>query len=195
MYRNHVRTFVAASGLAAFLISGCGTAATEPAGGAADSAAATDSGHDHEGHDHEGHDHGGHSHDHVGPHEGHVVELGGDEFHAEFVHDEEAGTVTVYVLDGAAKETVAIEATEISINLKHDGQGEQFKLAASPDAGDADGKSSRFISNDAELGDDLHHEGAEAQLVLQIAGKAYRGKIEHDHDHDHDHNHDHADDH
>jgi len=179
VYRNHVLTFVAASGLAAFLISGCGTAATEPAGGGADASAAADS----------GHDHGGHGHDHPseGPHHGSLVELGGEEYHAEFVHDEETGTVTVYVLDGAAKEVVPIEATEISINLKHDGQGEQFKLAASPDEGDPEGQSSRFVSDDAELGEDLHREGAEAQLVLQIAGKAYRGKIEHDHDHDHDH--------
>ncbi len=191
MYRNHVRTFVAASGLAAFLISGCGTAATEPAGGSGDSSPVADSGDAHAGRDQEGHDHGGHGHDHPseGPHHGHLVELGGEEYHAEFVHDEQAGTITVYILDGAAKETVPIEAPEISINLKHDGQGEQFKLAASPDERDAEGKSSRFVSDDAELGEDLHREGAEAQLVLQIAGKAYRGKIEHDHDHDHAHDH------
>ncbi len=188
MNRNYVLTFVAASGLAAFLVSGCGTPAPEPAGGG-DSSAAADSGHDHA--SHEGHDHAGHGHDHPseGPHHGHLIELGGEEYHAEFVHDEQAGTITVYILDGAAKETVPIEATEININLKHDGQGEQFQLAASPDEGDADGKSSRFVSDDAELAEDLHREGAEAQLVLQIGGKAYRGKIEHDHDHDHNHDH------
>ena len=129
----------------------------------------------------------GHDHDHPseGPHHGHLIELGAEEYHAEFVHDEEAGTVTVYILDAAAKESVPIEAAEIAINLKHDGQGEQFKLAASPDKGDPEGMSSRFVSNDEELGEDLELEDAEAQLVLKIAGKSYRGKIAHDHYHSH----------
>lgn len=147
----------------------------------------------HEGHDdHEGHDHG---HPSEGPHHGSLIELGGEEYHAEFVHDEDAGTVTIYILDGAAKEAVAIDATEIMINLKHDGKGEQFKLAASPDAGDAEGKSSRFVSTDKELGEDLEHEDADASLVLKINGKSYRGAISHDHDHDDDHDHGHDDDH
>lgn len=127
----------------------------------------------------------GHGHPSEGPHHGHLIELGAEEYHAEFVHDEEAGTVTVYILDAAAKQSVPIEAAEIAINLKHDGQGEQFKLAASPVKGDPKGMSSRFVSNDEELGEDLELEDAEAQLVLKIAGKSYRGKIEHDHDHSH----------
>jgi hypothetical protein len=48
------------------------------------------------------------------------------------------------------------------INLKHEGRGEQFKLAASASPGDAAGKSSRFASTEAELVKDLDREGAEA---------------------------------
>jgi len=133
--------------------------------------------------------HEGHDHPTEGPHHGSLIELGAEEYHGEFVHDEEAGTVTIYVLDSAAKTSVPIEASEITINLKHDGKGEQFKLAAKPDSGDAEGKSSRFVSSDKELGEDLHSEDAEATLVLSINGKSYRGKIAHDHDHAHDHAH------
>ena len=95
-----------------------------------------------------------------GPHGGSLIELGEEEYHAEFVHDDKAGSVTVYILDSAAKASVPIEAAEVTINLKHEGRGEQFKLAASANAGDATGKSSRFASTEAELVKDLDREGA-----------------------------------
>ncbi|UUO04923.1 hypothetical protein M4951_16195 [Blastopirellula sp. J2-11] len=135
-------------------------------------------------------EHDGHDHDHPseGPHGGSLIELGAEEYHAELVHDEKAGSVTIYLLDSAAKVATPIDATELTINLKHDGMGEQFKLTASPDAGDPTGKSSKFVSSDAELAEDLDHEGADAQLVVTIGGKQYRGAVAHDHDHEgHDH--------
>jgi len=120
-------------------------------------------------------------HAEVGPHGGSLIELGKEEFHAELVHDEKAGEVTFYILDGAAKKTVPIEATEVLVNLKHDGKGEQFKVAAKPAAGDPPGKSSCFFSADKELAGDLDHAGAEPQLVLTIDGKQFRGAIGHEH--------------
>lgn len=134
------------------------------------------------------HDHAEHAHPSTGPHDGHLIELGKEEFHAELVHDEDAGTVTIYLLDHEAKDAVAIDAKEVRINLKHDGKGEQFKLTAAPQDGDGQGKASRFVSKDKELGEDLDHEGAEARLVVEIGGNSYTGEIEHDHDHA-DHNH------
>ena len=124
-----------------------------------------------------------HDHPSEGPHHGALIELGAEEYHAELLHDEDAGTVTIYILDGAAKATVSIAAAEITINMKHDGNAEQFTLAASADAGDPEGQSSRFVSDDEHLGEDLHAEGAEATLVLSIDGKSFRGDIQHDHDH------------
>ncbi|HQZ69109.1 MAG TPA: hypothetical protein PLY87_28675, partial [Planctomycetaceae bacterium] len=62
---------------------------------------------------HEGHDH---AHPSEGPHHGDLVELGNEEFHAEVVHGE-AGSVTVYILDSAAKVAVPIDATELTINV------------------------------------------------------------------------------
>lgn len=133
-------------------------------------------------------DHAGHAHPSEGPHHGDLIELGNEEYHAEILHDEDAGTVTIYVLNGAATEQVPIDATEVTINAKHNGTPEQFTLTASSDANDPQGKSSRFVSNDEELAHHLDEEGAEPRLVLTINGKSYRGTISHDHDHEgHDH--------
>lgn len=138
---------------------------------------------------------GEHEHPSQGPHGGQLVELGNEQYHAEIVHDESAGTVTVYLLDAAAEKLVPIEAPELTINLKHGGKPEQFKLTASPDADDPPGRSSRFVSEDQELGGDLDRDGADPRLAVTIEGKPYTASIEHDHDHDHGDEHDHADDH
>lgn len=138
---------------------------------------------------------GDHAHDHdhpsEGPHHGELIELGGEEYHAELVHDEDSGSLTIYVLDGTATQTVPVESQEIVINATIDGQPQQFKLAAAPDEGDPEGTSSRFVSTSAELAAHLDEEGSSPQLVLTIKGKSYRGKITHSHDHDHDHGHAH----
>lgn len=124
----------------------------------------------------------GHEHPSKGPHGGDLIELGNEEYHAEVVHDEQAKTVTVYILDSSAKISVPIDSAEVTINLKHEGRGEQFKLTASADQGDAQGKSSRFVSSDAELVADLDRDGAEAQLALTVNGKPYQGALEHHHE-------------
>ena len=147
-------------------------------------------GHDHAGHDHAGHGHAEHGHPSEGPHHGGLIELGNEEYHAELVHDDDAGAVTIYILDGGVTKQFPIDATEITINTTHDGKPEQFKLAATPDANDPAGKSSRFVSSDAKLAHHLDEEGAKPRLVLSINGKSYRGTISHDHDHGHE-GHDH----
>ncbi len=127
-----------------------------------------------------------HDHPTEGPHHGELVELGNEEYHAEIVHS--AGAVSVFILDGSASSPVAIEATEVTINLSHDGQAEQFKLPASAEPGDAAGKSSRFTLSDPELASDLDTEGTAAKLVVSINGKSYTGKLQHEHtDGGHDH--------
>ncbi len=126
-----------------------------------------------------------HEHPSEGPHHGTLVELGKEEFHAELVHDDK--TVTVYVLDSAAKNAVPVDASEVVINLLHDGKPEQFKIAAAPDANDPSGKSSRYVTNDPELVGHLDDEAAAPKLSITINGKSYRGTIAHEHDHDHAH--------
>jgi hypothetical protein len=123
-----------------------------------------------------------HDHAHEGPHHGHLIELD-EEYHAELVHDEKAGSVTIYILDKEAKAAVAIEAKELTVTLKHDGQEETFKLAASPQEGDGEGKSSRFVSDDKHLSDDLDAKGAEPKLIVEINGKPYTADMTHEHHH------------
>ncbi len=127
-----------------------------------------------------------HGHAEVGPHGGDLIELGEEEYHAEIIHDEQSGTITIHLLSGDAKKLVAIPAADIKINLKHGDKAEQFKLVASPIATDPEGSTSRFVSTDAELANDLDIEGCKAKLVVVIAGKQYRGDVAHHH-HDEEH--------
>ena len=96
----------------------------------------------------------------------------------------------LFMLMGDKNGLLMANDTEITINLSHDGQAEQFSLAASPDANDPPGQSSRFVSSSAELAEELDHDHGEAQLVATINGKQFRGAVAHDHDHEgHDHDH------
>ena len=132
----------------------------------------------------ESNDHG-HHHDHPehGPHGGDLVELGGGQYHAEVVHGDD-GSVTVYILDATAV-VVPIDAPQLAINVTHEGRPQQFTLDASPDATDPEGKSSRYVSTDAELRQRLHEPATAARLVVMIDGVAVSGPITHGHDHDH----------
>lgn len=179
-------TWLPLMAVTAFTLAGCQDAA-EPTGGDAPVSDLPPPTMD----DHAGHDHGEHGHPSEGPHHGDLVELGNEEYHGEVVHSDDTGTLEIYILDGAATKQVAIDATELTINLSHDGKPEQFVLTAKPDEGDEAGKSSRFVSDDKELAEHLDEEGTNPRMVVKINGKSYRGEIKHDHDHEgHDHGHD-----
>ncbi len=121
-----------------------------------------------------------HGHPDHGPHGGELVELGKEAFHMEIVHG--SGAVAFYLLDSAVVDPIAVDATTLSVSLKHDGEVKSFELAADPQAGDAAGKSSRFTSTDAQFAQWMDSE-AEGAVIVQIQGKSYTGKIAHDHDH------------
>ncbi len=160
------RWFVTAS-LAVFLgIAGCGdsTPKTETSSQA--------------GHDEHGHEE--HAHPTEGPHHGVLVELGAEEFHAEVVHDDDGGTLTVYLLDSAAKEAAVSEASEIVINLKHGDKPEQYTLPAKSTPGQAAGQYSEYALASKELLDALHEETTTARLSITINGKPYAGTIGHE---------------
>jgi hypothetical protein len=117
--------------------------------------------------------------------------LGDEEYHAELVHDSAAGEIAIYLLDATGKVSLPVEASEVQVNVSHEGQAQQFSLSARPDESDPDGQSSRFVSDSSQLAQVLDREEVKAQLVVTIEGKQYRGAIQHDHqDHDHqDHEH------
>lgn len=145
---------------------GCGGPAGGPAGGAATA---------------EKHD--DHDHPSEGPHHGELIELGKEEYHAEMVHDDEQHTVTIYMLDSAAKSAVPIEATSLALNLLAGGKPQQYALAAKPLPTDPTGKCSCFVSSDKAMCEALDQKGTTGRLNVTIAGKAFVGKIEaHEHE-------------
>src|SRR5262245_5010539 len=89
-----------------------------------------------------------HEHVHHGPHGGHIMELGAEEYHAEWTHDE-GGKVTFYLLDSAIKKEVPIAAEEITIDVKiGDHAPVTYKL---PAINPQDGKSAKFEVVNKEL--------------------------------------------
>lgn len=180
----------AAFGLSSPFLAGCNSG--DQAGTPGETAATGDDehGHEHGPGTHEAHgDEGGHSHPSEGPHGGQILEFGSADYHAELVHDEQSGAVTVYILDSGATAATPVEAAELTVNVRQDDAANQYKLTASPEAGETDGKSSRFTTDDVALGEALHA-GAEARLVAKIGGRSYNAAIEHGHDqggHGHSH--------
>ena len=148
-----------------------------------------DEGHDHAAHDHAAHE--GHSHDEKGPHGGALFALGKEEYHAELVLDEERDQVTVVLLDGAAKEQVALQEPHVLVNVRGGGAPRQYKLTPIYAAGTNSGPTAMYAAVGKTLMNDLHSHSAVAKLAVRIAGKPYSATLHHDHDeHDHDgHNH------
>jgi len=149
---------------------------------------------DHAGHDHD--DSAGHEHPTEGPHGGHLIELGNEEYHAELLHDENTRTVTIHLLDGAGKQPVAIPQTEITLQLFQGGQFVKYALKSVQGPGGSAGAASRFEIVDAALCNTLCDEDeTRGRLQVSINGKPYTGTIEHSSHGDHDHEgHEHADD-
>ncbi len=137
------------------------------------------------GHDHD-HDHGD---EHQGPHGGHVIELGRNhQNHAELVDDEQASSVTIYILDKDLKE-LPIEQQSLTLNLMVDGVATTFELSATDVS---DGKASQFDAADATVFEALHEHEASGKLRVTIDGSPYSGEVEH---HDHHNGHEHGGDH
>lgn len=137
--------------------------------------------HDHD-HGEKGHDHA-HEHAHMhGLHGGHIVEIGTEEYHAEWTHADD-GTVTIYVLDAEAKNEVPIAAEEITIETKIGANpATTYKLlAVNRSEGDMP-KTAKFELVDKNLLGVLESlsKGVTATLKLEINGKTHEAPITHD---------------
>ena len=142
----------------------------------------------------------GHSHEEVGPHNGHVIELGAEGYHAELTHDDSEHRVGIYVLDGAAKAAAPIDAQSVTIRASVADKPSEYELPAVTQPGDPEGKASYFEIVNEELCKIVCGEVEEAdsaRVNITINGKPYVGIIQthHEHDHDHDHPHPHGEDH
>ncbi len=130
---------------------------------------------------HDGHDHGAEAGGHPteGPHHGHLIELGAEEYHAELTHDDKTNSVTIYLLDKDAKKPVTSADKELALNLVVDGKPLQKKIPAKQEAGEKEGESSRYVLEDKELLEALEAEKTTGRLNVTIAGKEYSGVVEH----------------
>jgi hypothetical protein len=154
------------------LLLGCGTGPADTSG---NSVGPSEAAHDHAAE---------HNHAALGPHGGHLIVLGEEEYHAELTHDEAAHTVAVYLLDGAAKEVVTDGPEEITLQVFQEGEFADHVLKATGDDGlyaAVDEPLCHFLVDTAEV---------TGRVRVTIAGKEYVGILEHA-THDNDDGHDH----
>ncbi|MEX2176025.1 MAG: hypothetical protein WD872_16810 [Pirellulaceae bacterium] len=172
--------FAASSALlVALTIWGIGCNTSTPTTVAPDSAAQKEGEHDDHAPGEAGHDeHAGHDHAAHGPHNGHIIEIGEEEYHAEWMHDEE-GKVTVYILDAAMKKEVPIAAEEIAIETKIGETTNTFQLVAVDRTEGEMPTASKFEVVDKGLLGVLESlsKGVTATLKLDINGKQFAAPI------------------
>jgi hypothetical protein len=130
-----------------------------------------------------------------GPHDGHIIELGHHEYHAELTYVPIQRKVGVYLLGPDSKTALPVDARTLTLNLMvKEKPAPPLTLNAKPLESEKGGKSSYFeaVGTLDQLKDAKSIEALEGELVVDINGKSYRGKVGHDHEHgDHD-EHDHA---
>jgi hypothetical protein len=94
-------------------------------------------------------------HEHHAPHKGTLVELGEELAHLELVLNAQTGTLTVYVLDGEAEQSVRIAQPAIELALRLPGSPKDLVLTlpavANPLTGEAVGQTSQFQLQHAAL--------------------------------------------
>jgi hypothetical protein len=129
-----------------------------------------------------------HLHPTHGPHQGELLEIGKEEYHAELLIDEGKKQILIYLLDKDAKSSVAIEAPFVMVNFLAVGKPFQLELKSIPQETDPKGYSSCFGAVSPELMTALHTAKSEPKLSVRIRNKAYVTKIVHKHDHS-GHNH------
>lgn len=131
------------------------------------------------------HDHD-HDHDHEKPpHGGYLIEVGDHVAHIEVVHDAKAGKVTLYILDGEAKDPVKIQNAPRINMMTDDGAKQVATKAVEPDKEE---KASQFEATD----DALKADPLTGKISIVIGDKKYNVEIKKEEEHDHeDQDHDH----
>jgi hypothetical protein len=117
-----------------------------------------------------------HGHGETGPHKGHIIELGEEEFHGELVHDEANSKVVVYLLDSSAKASASADGEEVVLSIIVEGQPKDFTLKATDAA-----KRDQFESTEPQLVASLDHEkNTKGRLRVTIGKKDFVGVIDHE---------------
>ncbi|BBM84253.1 hypothetical protein [Candidatus Uabimicrobium amorphum] len=129
----------------------------------------------------EEHGHGHHHHE-AGAHGGNILDSGGT-LHVEFVHDQEAGKVSLYILGGDGKTPQNISSAP-RINLRTSDGPKQLKTQKVAD------NASHYEVSDSALKGDIN-----GRIAIDFEGKRFNLDIETSDDDHHDghsgHGHDH----
>ena len=125
--------------------------------------------------------HAGHSHATLGPHHGHLVELGDEDYHAEWRFDNSSGKVTIYLLDADVKKDVTTTADQITVRVTQGKITSEYELPAINASESDPPTASQFEVVNAELLESLKAvgHGIEAKLSVTIEDKQYTGSFEH----------------
>jgi hypothetical protein len=118
--------------------------------------------------------HGGHHH---GPNGGEIIEVGDHDIHAEVVYDADHHQITIHILGADASTAHPIAATELTLSFAHGDEVEEFKLAAVPVEGDAEGQASKFSLSSEDLLHELGEHKDGAKLTFSVDGKDYSGTV------------------
>lgn len=126
-------------------------------------------------HDHATHD-GAHLHYGAGPHGGTVLELGGDDFHAELVFDHDSHAIRVFLYGGDAKTPLPSKAPHATLVLDKD---KSITLRSLPLEGESNGMSSRFELIDEDLVHEILEKGfLHGDLEVEIDGKPFKSHLD-----------------
>ena len=141
-------------------------------------------------HDHDDHS-GGHVHYGAGPHGGSIVELGGDDYHAELVIDHDAHLVKVYLLASDAKTPLATNANRVTLSID---SRTDLALLAPHTNDETKGMTSSFELSDPNAFHSIVDQGyLHGDLSVQIGDKPFVSHLdihfehgEHKPDHSHE---------
>lgn len=121
-------------------------------------------------HRHEGHP-GNHVHYGAGPHGGSIIELGGQDYHAELVIDHDSHTIKVYLLSADAKTPLMTNANRVTLST--DSRTDLVLLAPKTNNTTTDSHSS-FELSDVNLFHSIVDQGyLHGDLSVQIHDKPF----------------------
>jgi hypothetical protein len=124
---------------------------------------------------------GNDDHDHgPGPHGGTVIDFG--RWHAEFTVNHKAQEATVYMLSTRGNKPTPIRVEKLLLSIKS--PQFQVELRPSPQEGDPEDKSSRFVGKHEHFGKEQEFEGT---LSGVVDGKPYAADFKEEEPRDHKH--------
>jgi hypothetical protein len=115
-----------------------------------------------------------------------LIGLGGEAFHLEWLHNDESGKLTFFLLDDLAKSDVATSAANITITTTLKEETVTVNIA-SVDPTAAEHNQFQIIDKDLLQRLKMVGHGVTAQTTVLISDTPYTGEFEHDHGDGHAH--------